>query len=82
MNIFKGNKVQTDTAVQSYRLHLEYLQNRLEKVRIMFDLETEPMKIEALIYEEKAIMLRIDELIHSAKQKKLNLSENYSETAT
>lgn len=50
-----------------YQLRLEYLQNRLEKVRQEFNIEVDPDKIEALVYEEKAIMIRLDHLLKTAK---------------
>ena len=45
--------------------------------RQLFDIETEPEKIEAVVYEEKAILIRIDHLIRNAKQR--NITINYSD---
>lgn len=50
--------------------------SRLEKTRQLFDIETDPRKIEAIVYEEKAILIRIDHLIRNAKQR--NITINYS----
>ncbi len=50
-----------------YRTRCEYLQNRLEKVRMMYDMESDPDRLEALIYEEKALMIRLNHLIKEAK---------------
>ena len=55
---------------QEYRTRLTYLQDRLEKVRIMYDMESDPEKIESLIYEEKALMIRLNHLIKSEKDKR------------
>lgn len=59
--------------ITEYRKNMEYLQNRLIKVRNLFDCETDPQIIESLIFEETALIIRIDNLIKSAKQNKLSL---------
>ena len=61
--------------LEEYRLRLDYIQNRLEKVRQMFDMECDPEKIESLIYEEKALMIRLNHLIKSAKTTNLSSPE-------
>ncbi len=74
--IFKAqNKNQAFSEAEEMRSRLEYLQNRLEKTRQLFDIETDPEKIEAIVYEEKAILIRLDHLIKNAKQR--NITINY-----
>jgi len=64
-------QVQENKEAEEYRTRLTYLQNRLEKVRVMYDMESDPEKIESLIYEEKALMIRLNHLLKSAKQELL-----------
>ena len=54
--------------LDDYITRMQYIQNRLEKVRQLFNNESDPEKIEAFIYEEKALMIRLDHLIKSAKE--------------
>ncbi len=61
--------------LEEYRLRLDYIQNRLEKVRQLFDMECDPEKIESLIYEEKALMIRLNHLIKTAKSTNLNVPD-------
>ena len=49
---------------------IEYVSDRLDKVRMLFDMETEDERIEAIIYEEKALSLRLDLLLRKAKEDK------------
>ena len=64
-------KKKTDIKAQKlddYITRMQYIQNRLEKVRQLFNIETDPKKTESYIYEEKALMIRLDHLIKSAKE--------------
>lgn len=73
--IFKSrSKNQKFSEAEEMRSRLEYLQNRLEKTRQLFDIETDPTKIEAIVYEEKAILIRIDHLIKNAKERNITIS--------
>ncbi len=54
--------------LDDYITRMEYIQSRLEKVRQLFNNESDPERIEAYIYEEKALMIRLDHLIKSAKE--------------
>ena len=57
--LFKAeSKEHTFSEAEEMRSRLEYLQSRLEKTRQLFDMETDPEKIEAIVYEEKAILIR------------------------
>ena len=53
--------------LDDYRVRMTYLQNRLEKVRQLCDLECDPEKIDALIYEEKALMISLNHLIKTSR---------------
>ena len=37
-------------------------------------METDPEKIEAIVYEEKAILIRLDHLIKTAKERNITIS--------
>ena len=54
--------------LDDYITRMQYIQSRLEKVRQLFNNETDPERTEAFIYEEKALMIRLDHLIKSAKE--------------
>ncbi len=65
--------------LDDYITRMQYIQSRLEKVRQLFNNETDPERTEAFIYEEKALMIRLDHLIKSAKDDGIsvdNLSYN------
>ena len=48
--LFKAeNKEHTFSEAEEMRSRLEYLQSRLEKTRQLFDMETDPEKIEAIV---------------------------------
>ena len=70
----KKTKKYSFSEAEEMRSRLDYL---LEKTRQLFDIETDPEKIEAIVYEEKAILIRIDHLIRNAKQR--NITINYSD---
>ena len=73
----KKTKKYSFSEAEEMRSRLDYLQNRLEKTRQLFDIETDPEKIEAIVFEVKAILIRIDHLIRNAKQR--NITINYSD---
>ena len=74
------SKEHTFSEAEEMRSRLEYLQSRLEKLtclfkpRQLFDMETDPEKIEAIVYEEKAILIRLDHLIKNAKERNITIS--------
>lgn len=73
--LFKAeSKEHTFSETEEMRSRLEYLQSRLEKTRQLFDMETDPEKIEAIVYEEKAILIRLDHLIKNAKERNITIS--------
>ena len=73
--LFKAeSKEHTFSEAEEMRSRLEYLQSRLEKTRQLFDMETDPEKIEAIVYEEKAILIRLDHLIKNAKERNITIS--------
>ncbi len=59
--------------LSEYRTRLTYLQDRLEKVRQLFDMESDPEQIDALIYEEKALMISLNHLIKTSRGIKAEL---------
>ena len=63
--------------VTQLRSRLDYLLNRLEKTRQLFDTETDPDKIDDIIYEEKAILIRLDHLFKNADER--NIKINYTD---
>ena len=65
------SKEHTFSEAEEMRSRLEYLQSRLEKTRQLFDMETDPEKI---VYEEKAILIRLDHLIKNAKERNITIS--------
>lgn len=50
---------------------LEYVTNRLERIRECYDMTAEPEMVESLIYEEKAMQARFDYLIRVAKERNI-----------
>lgn len=50
---------------------LEYVTERLERIRESYDMTSEPEMVESLIYEEKAMKSRLDYLIRVAKEKNI-----------
>ena len=71
----RKNDTPQTSELEEYRLRLDYIQNRLEKVRQLFDMECDPEKIESLIYEEKALMIRLNHLIKKAKSTNLKVPD-------
>lgn len=47
---------------------LEFISNRLERIRESFDMTAEPELVDSLIFEEKAMRSRYDYLIRIAKE--------------
>lgn len=50
---------------------IEYVTERLERIRESYDMTAEPELVESLIYEEKAMQSRFDYLIRSAKERNI-----------
>ena len=51
---------------------LDFVSERLERIRESYDMTSEPELVEALIYEEKALRSRFDYLIRTAKEKNIS----------
>lgn len=51
---------------------LDFVSERLERIRESYDMTAEPELVEALIYEEKALRSRFDYLIRTAKEKNIS----------
>lgn len=64
-----------ETAEEEFRRHLlediEYVSERLERIRESYDMTDEPELVESLIYEEKAMQARFDYLIRAAKERNI-----------
>lgn len=73
----QNEKKENFNEVAQLRTRLDYLLNKLEKTRQLFDIETDPDKIEAIIYEEKAILIRLDHLFKNAEKR--NIAINYTD---
>lgn len=60
---------------EDFRRHLlediEYVSERLERIRESYDMTDEPELVESLIYEEKAMQARFDYLIRAAKERNI-----------
>ena len=50
---------------------LEYVTERLERIRESYDMTSEPEMVESLIYEEIAMKARFDYLIRIAKERNI-----------
>lgn len=50
---------------------LEYVTERLERIRESYDMTSEPEMVESLIYEERAMKARFDYLIRIAKERNI-----------
>ena len=50
---------------------LEYVTERLERIRESYDMTSEPEMVESLIYEERAMQARFDYLIRIAKERNI-----------
>ena len=61
-----------DTDFKSRLLEdLEYVTERLERIRESYDMTSEPEMVESLIYEERAMKARFDYLIRIAKERNI-----------
>lgn len=61
-----------DTDFKSRLLEdLEYVTERLERIRESYDMTAEPEMVESLIYEERAMQARFDYLIRIAKERNI-----------
>ncbi|MCH5348299.1 MAG: DUF2508 family protein [Oscillospiraceae bacterium] len=50
---------------------INFVSERLERIRESYDMTAEPELVDALIYEEKALRSRFDYLIRIAKEKNI-----------
>ena len=50
---------------------MEYVAERLERIRESYDMTDQPEMVESLIYEEKAMKARFDYLIRIAKERNI-----------
>lgn len=73
MKIFAEKEKQTEEADFKERLlaDLEYVTNRLARIRESYDMTAEPEMVESLIYEEKAMNARFDYLIRVARERNI-----------
>lgn len=73
MKLF-GNDAE-NAGTEEFRRHLledlEYVTERLERIRESYDMTDEPELVESLIYEEKAMQARFDYLIRAAKERNI-----------
>ena len=67
------SKEHTFSEAEEMRSRLEYLQSRLEKTRQLFDMETDPEKIDSIVYDEKARLIRRHPLITNAKERNITI---------
>ena len=51
---------------------LDFVSQRIERIRESYDMTAEPELVDALIYEEKALQSRFDYLIRTAKEKNIS----------
>lgn len=73
MKLFNEKKEAPDDADLKNRLleDLEYVTERLERIRESYDMTDQPEMVESLIYEEKAMKARFDYLIRIAKERNI-----------
>ncbi|MCM1329049.1 MAG: YaaL family protein [Ruminococcus sp.] len=73
MKIFAEKEKQTEESDFRERLlsDLEYVTNRLARIRESYDMTAEPEMVESLIYEEKAMNARFDYLIRVARERNI-----------
>lgn len=73
MKLFGNGAENAET--EEFRRHLledlEYVTERLERIRESYDMTDEPELVESLIYEEKAMQARFDYLIRAAKERNI-----------
>ncbi len=70
MKLFsKGSAANDNSALKKQLLEdIEYVSARLENIREIYDMTSEPELVDALIYEEMAMKSRFDYLIRIAKE--------------
>ena len=73
MILFAEKKESREDADFKSRLleDLEYVTERLERIRESYDMTSEPEMVESLIYEERAMQARFDYLIRIAKERNI-----------
>lgn len=75
MRLFKRNDP-SEKDEQEFRRQLladlDFVSQRLERIRESYDMTAEPELVDALIYEEKALRSRFDYLIRTAKEKNIS----------
>lgn len=73
MILFAEKKENNEDADFKSRLleDLEYVTERLERIRESYDMTDQPEMVESLIYEEKAMKARFDYLIRIAKERNI-----------
>jgi len=73
----------TEVPENNFRKHLfediEYVEQRLERVRECFDMTDEPELVDALIYEELALKARYAYLLRIAKENNINCKISISQ---
>lgn len=68
----ESRAVKEDTDFKNRLLDdLEYVTERLERIRESYDMTDQPEMVESLIYEEKAMKARFDYLIRIAKERNI-----------
>ena len=71
MKLFSKTEPPPDTESEMRKQLLEdidFVSQRLERIRESYDMTSEPELVDALIYEEKAMQSRFDYLIRIAKE--------------
>lgn len=72
MRIFAQNESSEEADFKARLLDdLEYVTNRLARIRESYDMTSEPEMVESLIYEEKAMNARFDYLIRIARERNI-----------
>ena len=75
MKLFQKND-HTEQETQEFKRQLlddlDFVSERLERIRESYDMTAEPELVDALIYEEKALRSRFDYLIRVAKEKNIS----------
>ena len=71
MKLFSKTELPSEEETEMRKRLLEdidFVSQRLERIREAFDMTSEPELVDALIYEEKAMRSRFDYLIRIAKE--------------
>ena len=76
MKLFKKEEKSEQEEEKDFRRQLlddlDFVSERLERIRESYDMTAEPELVDALIYEEKALRSRFDYLIRVAKEKNIS----------